>query len=208
MEEDMFPYQNSQERKSSEEMEEERRLAYVAVTRARKHLVVTHTRQRQIFGITRLGTPSRFIGDLPPDTVEHLETPGARAAGSQGRWIDRNNHSGGDHTQPTSWRPGGGRSGAPAATSGTGGWRHPQAAAPRGRPEPMASREPGERFVEYEASSDGGEGVSLQRGMTVRHDKFGRGEVLNVVSVGEPAVVAFFPGWGEKKVLARFLKLG
>ena len=40
------------------------------------------------------------------------------------------------------------------------------------------------------------------------HEKFGRGEVLNVVSVGEPAVVAFFPGWGEKKVLARFLKLG
>ena len=72
----------------------------------------------------------------------------------------------------------------------------------------MASREPGERFVEYEAGSEGGEGVSLQRGMTVRHEKFGRGEVLNVVSVGEPAVVAFFPGWGEKKVLARFLKLG
>jgi DNA helicase-2/ATP-dependent DNA helicase PcrA len=70
------------------------------------------------------------------------------------------------------------------------------------------SREPGERFVEYEAGSEGGEGVSLQRGMTVKHEKFGRGEVLKVVSVGEPAVVAFFPGWGEKKVLARFLKLG
>jgi DNA helicase-2/ATP-dependent DNA helicase PcrA len=40
------------------------------------------------------------------------------------------------------------------------------------------------------------------------HERFGRGEVMKVVSVGEPAVVAFFPGWGEKKVLARFLKLG
>ena len=207
MEEDMFPYQNSQERKSSEEMEEERRLAYVAVTRARKHLVVTHTRQRQIFGITRLGTPSRFVGDLPPDTVEHLETPAARATGTQGRWIDRaNGNGGGEHTQPTSWRPGG-RAGTGTATGTAtgGGWRHPQAAA---RGPAAAARAPGERFVEYEASSEGGEGVSLQRGMTVRHEKFGRGEVLNVVSVGEPAVVAFFPGWGEKKVLARFLKLG
>ena len=153
MEEDMFPYRN-QEPKTAEEMEEERRLAYVAVTRARKHLVITHTRQRQIFGITRLGTPSRFVGDLPPETVEHLETPGARAAGSQGRWIDR-----GESTQPTSWRSGAGRSGTGTGTgTGTGGWRHPQAA-----PQAMASaaREPGERFVEYEAGSEGGEGVSL-----------------------------------------------
>ena len=198
MEEDMFPYRN-QEPKTAEEMEEERRLAYVAVTRARKHLVITHTRQRQIFGITRLGTPSRFVGDLPPETVEHLETPGARAAGNQGRWMDR-----GESTQPTSWRNP--RAGAGTGTgTGTGTWRHPQAA-----PQAMASvaREPGERFVEYEAGSEGGEGVSLQRGMTVKHEKFGRGEVLKVVSVGEPAVVAFFPGWGEKKVLARFLKLG
>jgi DNA helicase-2/ATP-dependent DNA helicase PcrA len=43
--------------------------------------------------------------------------------------------------------------------------------------------------------------------MHVMHQKFGRGEVMQIVSHGEPAVVAFFPGWGEKKVLARFLKL-
>jgi len=202
MEEDMFPYRN-QEPKSAEEMEEERRLAYVAVTRARQHLVITHTRQRQIFGNTRLGTPSRFVGDLPPDAVEHLETPGARAAGQQGRWIDRGGSSSSSYAQPSSWRP----NGRPGAAGGaSGGWVHPQAA-----PRPaaaVASREPGERFVEYEEPSDAGEGVTLQRGMTVRHEKFGRGEVLKAVSVGEPAVVAFFPGWGEKKVLARFLKLG
>ena len=44
------------------------------------------------------------------------------------------------------------------------------------------------------------------RGARVRHDRFGEGEVLRIVSVGEPAVVAFFPGWGERKILARFLK--
>jgi DNA helicase-2/ATP-dependent DNA helicase PcrA len=203
MEEDMFPYRN-QEPRNAEEMDEERRLAYVAVTRARKHLVVTHVRQRQIFGITRLGTPSRFVGDFPPEAVEHLETPGARAAGAGGRWIDRGGGGSGDHTAPTSWRPQGPRSGSVPSSQG-GGWRHPQ-----GRtPEPAVAREPGERFVEYESGSDGGaEGVPLRRGMAVRHEKFGRGEVLKIVSVGEPAVVAFFPGWGEKKVLARFLKMG
>ena len=48
--------------------------------------------------------------------------------------------------------------------------------------------------------------MPLRRGARVKHDRFGEGEVLSVVSVGEPAVVAFFPGWGEKKILARFLK--
>jgi DNA helicase-2/ATP-dependent DNA helicase PcrA len=48
--------------------------------------------------------------------------------------------------------------------------------------------------------------TALQRGSRVRHDRFGEGQVMRVVSVGEPAVVAFFPGWGEKKILARFLK--
>lgn len=193
MEEDMFPYRN-QEPRNAEEMEEERRLAYVAITRARKHLIITHTRQRQIFGTTRLGTPSRFVGDLPSDAIEHLETSAARSAGQAGRWIDRDS-SFSSHQAPTSWRP---RS-SPAPMSG---------ARPVRPPAPAPMRAAGERFVEYDDAGDMPEGIELRRGMSVMHEKFGRGEVMNVVSAGEPAVVAFFPGWGEKKVLARFLKLG
>ena len=55
---------------------------------------------------------------------------------------------------------------------------------------------------------DDGDGVAVRPGMTVVHERFGRGEVKKVVSLGEPAVVAFFPAWGEKKVLLRFLKMG
>lgn len=209
MEEDMFPYRN-QEPRSAEEMEEERRLAYVAVTRARQHLVITHTKQRQIFGITRLGVPSRFVGDMPSGAIEHLETPAARAAGGAGRWIDRD---GG--TAPTSWRP--------RTSTASSSWRHPQKgeevvenewgqgpralqSSPRSAP---ATREPGERFVDYDSEPGGEtEGVALRRGSKVEHQRFGRGEVMSVVSSSEPAVVAFFPGWGEKKVLLRYLKRG
>jgi DNA helicase-2/ATP-dependent DNA helicase PcrA len=212
MEEDMFPYRN-QEPRGPEEMEEERRLAYVAITRAREHLVVTHARQREIFGTTRLGTPSRFLGDIPPEALEHLETPAARAAGT-GRWIDRPSW-GDDHVAPTSWRPGArGQRGAANEEAWQGrspsSWRHPQSVArssPEGTRAPIA-REPGERYVDYDEAHGAPEGVELRRGMTVVHERFGRGEVLKIAGVGEPAVVAFFPGWGEKKVLARFLKLG
>ena len=219
MEEDMFPYRN-QEPRSPEEMEEERRLGYVAITRARHHLVITHCKQRQIFGTTRLGIPSRFIGDLPPEAIEAMETAAARTTGSAGRYIDRE--------APTSWGRRGGSQvpSSSGARSNAPAWRHPQAegdAIPgdswgpgpavhtqsrRHRPEVAPSRDAGERYVEYDDGGDASEGFELRRGAKVTHERFGRGEVMKVVSVGEPAVVAFFPGWGEKKVLARFLKLG
>jgi len=49
-------------------------------------------------------------------------------------------------------------------------------------------------------------GASFRRGSRVLHERFGEGEVRSVVQAADPAVVAFFPGWGEKKVLARFLR--
>ncbi len=180
MEEGIFPYK-SLEGRSVEEMEEERRLAYVAITRAREHLLITHAGQRQIFGKTRLGTPSRFLSDLPPDAVEAIQTEATRRAV---RFVDD---------------PAGG-----LVASNRGPWRHPQSV--RG-PAGSVGREPGDRYVEYEHGDMESGDSELRRGMTVSHEKFGRGQVLSVTMGGEPAVVVLFPGWGEKKVLARFLRL-
>jgi DNA helicase-2/ATP-dependent DNA helicase PcrA len=81
-------------------------------------------------------------------------------------------------------------------------WKHPQAPA-------ASAPDPGGRFVDHEFFDDRTDDVSemkMRRGARVRHERFGEGQVVSVVSMGEPAVVAFFPGWGEKKILARFLK--
>jgi DNA helicase-2/ATP-dependent DNA helicase PcrA len=87
-------------------------------------------------------------------------------------------------------------------------WHHPQAAAPtRSRAPDVA---PGERYVDREFFEDSGGddgGLALQRGSRVVHAQFGEGEVRSVVHANEPAVVVAFPGRGEKKILARFLKL-
>jgi DNA helicase-2/ATP-dependent DNA helicase PcrA len=182
MEEEMFPYKGM-EPGGHEELEEERRLAYVAITRARKYLVITHAELRQIFGTTRWGRPSRFIADLPADAIVHKAT---RAAGARVEpYVQRPSHA-----QPT-----------------RGAWTHPQAA-PSSRPPAAPTREPGERFVDREFFDDAagsGDG-SLQRGSRVVHTRFGEGEVRRVETGPEPTVVAFFPGWGEKKILARFLR--
>ena len=52
-----------------EEMEEERRLCYVAFTRAKEDLTITYARQRLLYGHTTVNRPSRFISELPPDCV-------------------------------------------------------------------------------------------------------------------------------------------
>ena len=70
MEEEIFPYRGVSGREP-EELDEERRLAYVAITRARQHLTVTYAGQRSLFGMTRYLEPSRFLGDIPEDVAVH-----------------------------------------------------------------------------------------------------------------------------------------
>jgi DNA helicase II / ATP-dependent DNA helicase PcrA len=70
LEEDVFPNRNARE--TDEGLEEERRLFYVAITRAQRKLYLTAARRRRIFGTEMLGMPSRFLRELP---AEALETP-------------------------------------------------------------------------------------------------------------------------------------
>jgi len=76
MEEELFPFKGL-DPKRGEDLEEERRLAYVAVTRARRQLVITHASRRAIFGQTRYGLPSRFLGDFPKGSTRAIMTPAA-----------------------------------------------------------------------------------------------------------------------------------
>jgi len=199
MEEEMFPYRGM-DPGGEEEMEEERRLAYVAITRARHRLVMTHTSARQIFGQTRWGRPSRFLSDLPKDAVVQRSTHAASIPAE--RFIDRASSSRGLAPMP-SWSQR--RPADPAPSS----WR-PERSAPS--TPPPSGVQAGERYVDrdfFDDAGDGGGDESMRRGARVLHSRFGEGEVRRVetANMGEPAVVAFFPGWGEKKVLARFLKL-
>ena len=88
MEEERFPYKGV-DPGEHEELEEERRLAYVAITRARKKLFMTHTQTRQIFGTTRWNRPSRFLSELPRDSVEQVATSALGREGGRERYIDR-----------------------------------------------------------------------------------------------------------------------
>ncbi len=227
MEEEMFPYRAS--RAQHEEIEEERRLAYVAMTRARKRLVLTHASIRQIFGTTFVGGPSRFIFNIPEDVISYRAVGTGRVASLPKRISDPDAAVGdwggyvapreAPRHSPYAGRSYGSQHRAAAASNAPstdwGGYR-PQPDRYGAKPmqkqaAPESDLEAGARYVDREffadeSSSD--ESVRLRRGSRVRHERFGEGQVLQVTEAGEPAVVAYFPGWGEKKVLARFLKIG
>lgn len=72
-EEGLFPSQRTMDELGTEGLEEERRLAYVGITRARYHLTISHAANRRIYNQYQSNIPSRFLGEIPGDTVEHLD---------------------------------------------------------------------------------------------------------------------------------------
>jgi DNA helicase-2/ATP-dependent DNA helicase PcrA len=69
LEDGMFPYKGTEVGADAGELEEERRLAYVAITRARKQLALSYARFRQLFGQTKIHPPSRFLFEIPPELL-------------------------------------------------------------------------------------------------------------------------------------------
>jgi DNA helicase-2/ATP-dependent DNA helicase PcrA len=183
LEERIFPHARSVDDDSA--VEEERRLCYVAVTRAREQLFLSRVRRRRLSGQELPGMPSRFLRDLPSEGIEQIVT--ARPfeytdAASQGRGPWGGRWSRGEPEYPLN-RP---VSRAPAATR-TG-----------------APARPGELVVEYDQEAAGGQG--LQVGAKLRHPSFGVGEVRAWQGQGADLKVTIkFPAVGMKTILARFL---
>jgi len=182
-EEGVFPSQRSLDETGEKGLEEERRLAYVGLTRARKSARISFAANRLVYGRWTSQLPSRFVDELPEAHVEAVsETgyfsggPGMQAASS--RW---------DET--------------PAFGSGydSPGWRRAQ---DRGRPAAPVNRK---AVIEGEgkllAVSDP-QSSAYSRGDRVFHQKFGYGRVL--AAEGSKLTVAFDKA-GEKKVLDSFV---
>ncbi|MEW6694732.1 MAG: UvrD-helicase domain-containing protein [Pseudomonadota bacterium] len=158
LEEGLFPHDNSLS--SPDGLEEERRLMYVAITRARRRLYLTHAQTRMLHGQTRYHIPSRFLDELPQESVQWLSPRRARAAA--GGW--------GAAAAPGALvQPAWGRSGLgderPAGLAGI-----PAAAPPSSSPPAVSAS-----------------GAEIRKGMTVFHTKFGEGRVLAIEGQGADA---------------------
>ncbi len=88
-EEGVFPSQRALDEGGLSALEEERRLAYVAITRARRHCTILHAANRRIYGQWTSSIPSRFIGELPPDHIEEESSVGGGATLWRANWADQ-----------------------------------------------------------------------------------------------------------------------
>ena len=165
MEEGLFPHENSMSDRDG--LEEERRLMYVAITRARKRLYLSHSQTRMLHGQTRYNMKSRFFEELPEACLKWLTpqqpawNPSAAGAGGGGGWQgNRGGYGARGAGAPAVLQP----AWSPGWASGS----DPKGLGGKSNPEPDR-------------------GTDIKAGMKVFHNKFGEGKVLALEGAGADA---------------------
>jgi DNA helicase-2/ATP-dependent DNA helicase PcrA len=184
-EEGVFPSQRSLDEGGTAALEEERRLAYVGITRAEESCRISFAANRMVYGRWQNAAPSRFIDELPEDHVEVQSEPGlygapASSFAAHSRFTATQVDDGAYYENP--------------------GWRRARAAGGR-----AIARAPQIEGQAETLSVSAGGASPFAAGARVFHEKFGYGRV--VVVEGQKLTVNF-EHTGAKKVVASFLKKG
>jgi DNA helicase II / ATP-dependent DNA helicase PcrA len=182
-EEGLFPSQRTLDENGRAGLEEERRLAYVGLTRARKRLRLSVAQNRRIHGLWQAAIPSRFLDELPPDAVEVKDTGSAYGGyGYGGRTASRF-----DRSDPFD------------SVYETPGWQ-------RARAQAGQRRSPGPITIDgalVARSTDAGRASAYGVGERVFHLKFGYGTIETIE--GNKLSIDFEKA-GKKKVLDSFVQ--
>jgi DNA helicase-2/ATP-dependent DNA helicase PcrA len=205
VEETLFP--NAMAINTREELEEERRLFYVAVTRAKQRLWLTYANARYRFGNLVQNEPSRFLTEMPEEYLDRAYAGGGarNTQGSMGTAFERMNRTSGygeynDIKQAEKrYGPAPGKQGG--AGNKEGGDKKPSYLTPVNRQPAPVNHIPS---VDFEASDTS----NLEKGQRVEHQKFGFGEVIQLEgSAHNPIATIRFDKNGEKKIMLNYAKL-
>ncbi|MGQ0743745.1 MAG: UvrD-helicase domain-containing protein [Acidimicrobiales bacterium] len=206
MEDGIFPHLRALG--DPDELEEERRLCYVGITRARRRLFLSSAWSRYLFGSTQYNPPSRFLNEIPGGLMVHSGgTPSHERSG-----LDRDRRPGRPASSESRWGQGEARaSGGPPPTGGSRPFGDQR---PRPGPSPAtvsanfpARGASGGRFVPASRPRTG-TGLEVRVGDDVVHDAWGEGVVLEVFGRDERAeAVVRFPAAGEKRLLLAWAPL-
>ncbi|MCB0977040.1 MAG: ATP-binding domain-containing protein, partial [Acidimicrobiales bacterium] len=196
LEDGVFPHMRSLT--EPHELEEERRLAYVGITRARQRLYLSHAWSRTIFGATQYNPPSRFLDEIPQRLVSAIE--GNRRSSRSGAWAD----SVGMTSSESSWgdRPSR-RSGISSAA------RQARRDENKQRMVEQALAAGQAAMAERTAAATSGSGASGFRvGDDVVHAKWGEGVVMDLRGSGDKTEITVnFPDVGQKVLLLAWAPL-
>ncbi len=196
-EDGLFPSQRSMDESGRKGLEEERRLAYVGITRAETLCTISFAANRRVYGQWQSQLPSRFIDELPAAHVEVLTPPGLYGGGYGANGAGRGGFSAGHPGPGEAGHAGHGALEARAASAdvyASPGWQRLQA---RGR-----VQDPVAQGASMARALRGADMPVFNAGERVFHQKFGTGTVVSVE--GDKLAVAFDRA-GEKHIVARFV---
>jgi len=201
MEESIFP--GIRAIGEAEEMEEERRLCYVAMTRAKELLYLTCAQQRMLFGRTTANLPSRFTEEIP---TEYLEQSGLRAPSlpEGDEWsavLSSPSGYGGSPSFRAAVRDSS-YGGFSRAMSAAGGQSSPSPAA--GRTQNRKQKSSGTTPFQGRTSSPSSPLPSFQEGEQVKHKAFGHGTIVSIQKMGGDALLEIsFDTAGTKRLMLK-----
>ncbi len=193
LEDGIFPHMRTLT--EPDELEEERRLAYVGITRAMHRLHLTHAWSRTLFGGTQYNPPSRFIDEIPQDLIHEINgrrraSRGGSTYGASGGSSQRGRRAGRDDTEGRTFGRGDRDIGADVSAGRDRIVENALAA--RDRPAPTT----------------GAESAGLSVGDDVSHATFGDGVILDIEGQGDKAEATIrFAGVGEKRLLLSWAPL-
>ncbi len=199
MEEMLFPSGLSVN--TREELEEERRLFYVAITRAKSRLWLTYANTRYRFGSLVQNEPSRFLDELPQDLLDRSFAGG----GTKNQSSNWSRSSAFDRLKGNSW---GEESGLVNRQAGT--YFNEKPAAKKETSSYLPPKSTYNKPVEHNPSADfvPSDTSNLQAGQKVEHQKFGFGEVMKMEGAAHnPIATVKFELNGEKKIMLNYAKL-
>jgi DNA helicase-2/ATP-dependent DNA helicase PcrA len=215
LEDGLFPHSRSAT--DPAELEEERRLCYVAITRAERFLYVTHAMKRRVYGEELASEPSQFLNEMPFDLMEDLSRGPSWLSFARSSDRLENAHAAralrgqtGGSTRPE--KPYEGKTYNSADSIAEFFRQRGQQVNPRpaagSSPPPVIKRraDAGGKSSSTVAPSAGDAGFTP--GTHVRHAKYGRGLVLRREGTGDAAKLTIsFPGFGQKKLIEKYAGL-
>jgi superfamily I DNA/RNA helicase len=183
VEEGVFPH--SRALTEPDEMEEERRLAYVGITRAMRRLFISHAWSRMLFGSTQYNPPSRFLDEIPAALVEQKGNLTGRSSYGRQSYRDRDERGRASYGDPPPYR----RRGSAVSGFDPDGDDHRERVV-------EAALRAGARNAPQRANS---QELGLRVGDDVAHPAFGEGVIIHIEGTGEKAeAVINFAGVGQK----------
>ena len=209
-EEGLFPSQRAIDEGGTRSLEEERRLAYVAITRARRRATILHAANRRIYGQWTSSIPSRFVGELPPEHIDAETTMSGGESMWRANWSERADPFA-DIARGTGRGPGWQRAAGSLGAGGgaaAGGGAGVDPRKPGGDWSPHSFTTAPTRIVESRAPavSIGNKGrTDLTVGQRVFHQKFGHGDIA---AIEGNKLEIDFDAAGRKRVMDSFVVAG